>query len=359
MRLTTSVESSRASPTRSFTIAAASIVLLTIVNVLSSSNQLEDVSAYWQTATEVAVIASPNSRPDQGQCLSLDVDGGDMDHLLEKHKQVFLVMPAKAAGTTYKAFTKKCMAIEGTPGFSRQDNVLNNDSKMQGVFREQLELPSLLTSHLYTAYSLHKLIKHATKDTLIIYSHREETSRLMSSIKEVINRSCFVAKEDKGFSINEGECKVTESMLIKKIKEKKAEIRFGSERLWTCDTFESIRDNAPNMAFVHYKQANKLQKLLRKHHCPESNSDIEANVGASKKPISIILEGGKTNGTTVPIDDWLDAKSQMLELVLLLKTDMSCQATVRRIEESLIACPEEALQISGRSHDNQWIQLSK
>jgi hypothetical protein len=39
------------------------------------------------------------------------------------------------------------------------------------------------------------------------------------------------------------------------------------------------------MVFVHYKQANKLQKLLAKHHCPEllEEPPTEANVATENR----------------------------------------------------------------------------
>ena len=359
MRLT-KVESSH--PSRRLTIfATASILVLLFQGFLFSSTRLQEWgSAFWeQTATEVP--AKMDAESGQGHCLSLDIDGGDMDHLLEKYKQVLLVMPAKAAGTTYKKFAKRCMQSAGTPAFSQIDNVVNKPMEMKNVLGTQLKLPSLVASHLNSADSFQNLIRGATKDTLIIYSHREETSRLKSAIKHVsAQRLCQTPdKYQNQVKINGTECQVNESLIIKKIEEQMNEIGVGSKRLLPCETFESIRDNAPNLAFVHYKQANRLQKLLSKYHCPGSETDIKVNVGENKQPVSIVLEGRETSGTIVPIDDWLDAKSQMLELILSVKDGISCQATVKRIEENLLACPDEALQISGWSYDNQWIVLSK
>ena len=71
--------------------------------------------------------------------------------------------------------------------------------------------------------------------------------------------------------------------------------------------------------------------------------------------MSIILEGSKVNGTIVSIDDWLKAKSGMLEYILDVRSDWSCQAKMKDIEAELFACPDEALQISGRSYENQKV----
>jgi len=302
------------------------------------------------------------SQSDESQCLSLDANGGDMDNLLQKYKQVFLIIPTEAASTAYKDFTKTCMAAAGTPAFSLVDNFLaqKGNAKYE-IFTKQLELPSLVTFQLDNAEQIKKLAIDATIDTLIIYSHREETDRLMSAIQLVVSRFCRsgIMDKEEGVEMNGNICQVAENKLLETIQNKVDEIRYGSgESLLKCKTFESIKDYAPNLAFVHYKQAMKIQKLLSKHHCPESKlPDFESNVvgAAEKMSVSIVLEESKT---TVPMKEWLEAKSNILELVLQLKQDVSCQGTVRNIEDNLFACPDEALQISGLSHENQRIRLS-
>merc|ERR1712176_1401665 len=69
--------------------------------------------------------------------------------------------------------------------------------------------------------------------------------------------------------------------------------------------------------------------------------------------VSIVLE----DGTLVPIDDWLNAKSQFVELALDLKRDVSCQGTTRDIEHEMLACPSETLQISGRSYEGHKMEF--
>ena len=59
----------------------------------------------------------------------------------------------------------------------------------------------------------------------------------------------------------------------------------------TCDAYNSIRENRPNLVVANYKQASKLQELLAKHHCPKFKEQITKNVGDEKKPVTILLEG--------------------------------------------------------------------
>ncbi len=121
-----------------------------------------------------------------------------------------------------------------------------------------------------------------------------------------------------------------------------------------CETFDAIHENASNLAFVNYKKSKKLQRLLSEHHCPTSPYDLKENTGGEKPPKSIVLEA---TGEVVPIEQWLDAKSELLEYVLRMKSVWSCQAKMRDAQEELFACPDEALQRSGLSYDNQNVSF--
>ena len=128
----------------------------------------------------------------------------------------------------------------------------------------------------------------------------------------------------------------------------------------TCETFESIKDNCPNLVFMNYKQADQLQKLLAKHHCPNFNEEVRVNVGSDKKmTVSVVLggSGNNVNGTIVPLEEWLLFKAPILEYSLKLKSDVSCQATTRKIERELFACADQTLGISGLSHDGQTMDF--
>jgi len=298
-------------------------------------------------------------------CLSLDFDG-DMDNLLSKYKQVFIEMPAKAAGTTFKAFTIACMASTNTTSFASFDNVLNRKENADKSFKQQLQMPSLIASHVYrNPQPIYDTMAHATEETLIVYSYREETSRLISAIKQVLSTICKRAETESGAVsgavwIAPGECQVQEWKLLESIRKKQGEIGLGITQHLTCKTYEVIKDNNPNLVFVHYRKASQLQKLLAKHHCPVVTSEVRVNTAAAKEKntnISIVLEGRSNNGTLVSLNDWLDAKRQLLALNFDLRKDASCQATTKDIQYELLRCPDETLQISGRSYEGHKIQF--
>ena len=66
-------------------------------------------------------------------------------------------MPAKAAGTTMKAFTSQCMQR------SFPDNILNDKDKVINtllhVLGDSIALPRVISSHMYTDKPLIKLIQ--------------------------------------------------------------------------------------------------------------------------------------------------------------------------------------------------------
>merc|ERR1712176_798975 len=118
----------------------------------------------------------------------------------------------------------------------------------------------------------------------------------------------------------------------------------------TCETYEVIKDNNPNLIFMHYKMASKLQTLLAKHHCPQITQEVRANVAAEKNTdISVVLEGQSNNSSLVSLHDWLDAKRQLFELAFGLREGASCQTITKDIQHELLRCRDETLQVSGWS----------
>ena len=300
---------------------------------------------------------SSSSSSSSSSCLSLDFEE-DMDHLLSKYKQVWIIMPAKAAGTTLKAFAIECMEANGMTNTADIDNILTFPKLTEQALLKQLEVPPLVASHLYSGKNFCDVMKHAGEDTLVVYSHREETSRLLAGIKTVLDiYHCAKEYKGKGVTFVNGACHVQEGVLINAIKQKIREIGLGNTQILTCQSYDCIKDNGPNLIFLHYKKASQLQKLLANHYCPAQN-DLVENVGSELQMVNVVLEGQTVNGQVVSLDDWLSAKRSMLEMSLLLKTNVSCQAITRDIEHELLVCPNEALHISGWSYDNEKIQFS-
>ena len=352
------------------------VLVITQVTTTLPPNKYLDAENSVQKFQDV-VSAANNQQPQQLQllrdvagisssslsCLGLGFEE-DMDKLLSKYKQVFVIMPAKAAGTTFREFTKRCMASMKLNAFVDHAPQLRKfERDVDTAFRSELKMPTLISSHVDKARDLHEVLRSATDDTLIVYIHRQETNRLLSAIKHVItSRYCSLETKPAGIAmVGEKACNVEEGFLIETIRKRGVEIGMGNTRMLTCETFESIKDNCPNLVFMNYKQAGQLQKLLAKHHCPSVTKEVQVNVGSDKKmTISVVLEGGlgnNNNGTLVPLEEWLLFKAPVIEYSLELKSDVSCQATTRKIERELFACADQTLGISGLSHDGQTMDF--
>ena len=352
------------------------VLVITLVTTTLPPNKYLDAENSVQKFQDV-VSAANNQQPQQLQllrdvagisssslsCLGLGFEE-DMDKLLSKYKQVFVIMPAKAAGTTFREFTKRCMASMKLNAFVDHAPQLRKfERDVDTAFRSELKMPTLISSHVDKARDLHEVLRSATDDTLIVYIHRQETNRLLSAIKHVItSRYCSLETKQAGIAmVGEKAYNVEEGFLIETIRKRGVEIGMGNTRMLTCETFESIKDNYPNLVFMNYKQAGQLQKLLAKHHCPSVTKEVQVNVGSDKKmTISVVLEGGlgnNNNGTLVPLEEWLLFKAPVIEYSLELKSDVSCQATTRKIERELFACADQTLGISGLSHDGQTMDF--
>lgn len=202
------------------------------------------------------------------------------------------------------------------------------------------------------------LAKHGSRQTLIIYIHREETYRLLSAIKHVTAGFLCDPKYPryklKNFDMsvfhterNETHCTSDEGSVVDLIESGYEEIGIGASQILTCNAFEAIEQNAPNIVLVHYKQANKLQKLLAKHHCPELLNEewhpTEANVASEKGRVEYLR---MKNGNSIKLDEWLHEKRDVIEYTLKMKHNVSCQGKARHMEDDLFACKDEVMQIT-------------
>ena len=172
------------------------------------------------------------------QCLSLNFEE-KVDAAISNSTQVFITMPAKAAGTSLKRFTKKCMKQE------MSDNFINRPNLSKNFLTDSFELPSIITSHLYTDQPLVDLAQHGTRQTLIIHVHRDETERLLSGIRHLLtSRVCEKKRrtdiEEFNISRNETHCILNEGPVVKLIENRVDEIGFGSPEILTCKAYEAI-----------------------------------------------------------------------------------------------------------------------
>ena len=260
-------------------------------------------------------------------------------------------MPAKAAGTTLKGFANKCSPIK-IPVFY---NVMNSRDRIEKLtFTGNYDVPSVIASHLYTDKPFVDLVRGSTRETLIIYSHREELPRVRSAIQMVLmshicngdgRGKAIKKKYNFNVEVNKNRCTIDEKHLIRIIKGKEREIGVGASEILTCNFFDSISQNDPsNLVFVHYKQANKLQTILAKNHCPHIVKDlpIAANVAADKK-MEPFVRLKSDPSRVVTLMEWLDKKRGVILWALNLKKEMDCQSKIIDLEDHLFSCPDEAV----------------
>ena len=93
---------------------------------------------------------------------------------------------------------------------------------------------------------------------------------------------------------------------------------------------------------MNYKQANELQKVLSKYHCPDYNSLVNKNHSID---FDIFVKLQK-DGDLVTMNDWLEAKRDKLEWTFDLKDQQQCQGKTRKMEDDLFSCKDEILQVT-------------
>jgi len=274
--------------------------------------------------------------------------GGAMDQILADHKMVYFLMPALGAGSTVKHFVSQCMA--GKRSFSDgEDNILNKwhegkDLSLKEALTDSLEVQTLLVSHAYTDETLVDLMKHATRNSLIVYVHREETDRIKASVRHVVERMCPPEPE---------QCKLKENDVVEAISKQGTEMTIGMSQILTCNTYEAIGENRPNLIFLDVKQLDALFPLVAKHHCPHRAEleTISMNTHRQRRIIFVELNKGIHSGGSsiyfLDLADWVEHKGEILEYVMDFKKDVTCQATTRNLEDDFVQCPSRALLLSG------------
>mmetsp|Transcript_16243 Transcript_16243/g.27438 ORF Transcript_16243/g.27438 Transcript_16243/m.27438 type:complete len:346 (-) Transcript_16243:49-1086(-) len=320
------------------------------------------VSVQIKDAPVGFVDTNGSSSDSSGQCLDLD-SNQDMDSLVANARQIFITMPAKAGGTSMKDFTKLCMkrAVHG--------NILSREGLWKDYLVDSLHVQSIIASHLYREADFLRLVNSPSRETLMIHIHREESSRVASAVKHFSVKICefrgkysshqkqTVAVATK-FNVrkNNTHCILDEESFVNEIAANSAEVGISTHRLLTCQSYKAIQENAPQLVFLHYKQVDKLQKLLAKHHCPELLAElpIRANM-AEDKSLKVLLhkKGTDEARNSVDLEEWLHAKGPAMEWTLKLRREASCQAKTFHMEDELFACPDETLRVTSASID-RW-----
>eukprot|EP00984_Skeletonema_dohrnii_P000366 scaffold121_cov108-Skeletonema_dohrnii-CCMP3373.AAC.2 len=358
-------------------LAAGTIVVL----LVSLPMMLQSLSLGFDKTKDVQIKDAPvgfvdtngSSSDSSGQCLDLD-SNQDMDSLVANARQIFITMPAKAGGTSMKHFTKLCMKN------AVHDNILSEEELWKDYLVESLNVQSIVASHLYREADFLRLVNTPSRETLMIHTHREEGSRVASAVKQIAQSICgFRGKFEETnqkqtttnvrnknqkqmvatqFNVrkNNTHCILDEESFVNEIAANDTEVGFSTHRLLTCQSYKAIQENAPQLVFIHYKQVDKLQKLLAKHHCPELLDElpIRSNM-AEDKSLKVLLhkKGTDEARNSVDLEEWLHAKGPAMEWTLKLRRDASCQAKTFHMEDELFACPDETLRVTSASID-RW-----
>jgi hypothetical protein len=244
-------------------------------------------------------------------------------------------MLAKAAGTSLKSFAKSC-----NPNTTENLQTLINNNEAFNLLTKSWDMPGVYASHFWVPKALSRLLRSVSRHTLVIYIHREETSRLKSAALHVLTQWCAHGPPEaqKGFfdnvESNNQKCLVSETKLVEILKVRPQEMQMGTIELLTCETYSSIEEYAPNMLFVDYKHADALQNLLAEKYCPKKINHVH-HIGKGSDIVFVRLHDGVAE---VSLSDLFEKKSSYLEWMLGLNDKASCLVKTRRMEDNLFAC---------------------
>ena len=359
-----SIRSTTATTSRNKAVSALGVVCVVLVVSLSnvaistlnlkktaSSTSMTPPGHYFKydynkkMASAAGVAAMMPSNYPKYKCLQTH---DEIDKLVAAASQVFITMPAKASGSTMKQFTKLCLQRE------IPDNFLNSEDRTKDFLTSSLELPKFMSSHLYVDTTLRRLVSQLPTTTLLVYIHRNERYRLVSAIKHVFTREHKTSKfKYCDISLNTTHCMITEKALVSVIEKRVFEIKNADSSILSCDAYNDIDKNAPNMVFMHYMQSDRLQRILAKYHCPdffEKREPVHVNVGMTKEKLHTYVtlkthnntKGEETN-QVVSLEEWVQAKADWLQLALGLQQPQQCQGKTREMERELLQCPTEVI----------------
>ena len=269
----------------------------------------------------------PNSK-----CLNKTEFEGNIDN----YDQVYVIMPAKAGGRSLKTFAEDC---SGNAAYFQDQ--FNSFPQRKQWLSQSYDVPKVLIGHSYNGDAMKSLLKGASEDSLIVYIHREETSRLASAIKHVMWAFCdgsfgrvapfeFVERNE-----IDKTCTVAENDLIDKVIQPKVhEIGMGVHEIWSCDTFHTLNNYRPNLVTMNMNQIDTLQTMLAKKFCPQM-MDQKQHIGSDQQNFKTFVQLSSNSTRIVALEEWVLKKQNMLEYTLGFNQNIGCQKNVRDLEDEL------------------------
>lgn len=305
-----------------------------------SSTKKEQQGSGGYIGTEHAAGVSSSSTMTRNTCITFE---NDIENMISQTDQVFITMPAKAAGTSLKHFVSTCTDFD----FQYQyDNFINKPAKERTFLTSTYEMPKVIAFHANNHAGVSDLVRDMTDKSLLVYIHRHENDRLLSAITYIVHgRLCAGVTFGIDASIanmaNETTCIVQEDGLVDKIiASRKMEVLYGQTSILTCNMYESIKENSPNMIILNYKQVDRLQAAIAKKYCPDLRPQKD-NISLEMK-VNAFVKLANTGGL-VRIEEWVKEKRNHLEWTLKLKAKGSCQAETKQMENDLFSCTDESI----------------
>uniref|UniRef100_A0A7S1ZXT8 Uncharacterized protein n=1 Tax=Ditylum brightwellii TaxID=49249 RepID=A0A7S1ZXT8_9STRA len=291
-----------------------------------------------------------------------------MDSLVARAHQIFITMPTKGGGSSMNTFTRRCNKETKIRKFGFIESV-----DLKELLVGSLQVKSVISLHVSSDTGLICLAMYPSQKTLMIHIHCEEGERVISGVKMISHHMCRMNYQEdaplqylykpnpKGdccqhvynktvITKNETHCILDAESMVDWIAKGHREVGGGAHKLLTCKLYDALQENAPQLVFLNYKQIDKLQTLLAKHHCPELLDELPIKVNmATDDEQKIYLYDSNDEKGAVRIEEWLDAKGPVLEWALNLRSEASCQAKTIHMEDELFGCPDEALKVTPES----------
>ncbi len=132
------------------------------------------------------------------------------------------------------------------------------------------------------------------------------------------------------------------------IKDGQNEIGKSVYKSLTCNNYDALEENSPNFIFLDFRKVDELQAILANHKCPDLVGEVpyHANDSGDRELTAYIRMDMGDESNEVSVKEWAEAKRSLLEWTLKLKKNVSCQGKTRRLENSILACDDGALQVS-------------
>ena len=272
----------------------------------------------------------------EAKCLKYD----EMTKMIDDTSQVYMLAPAKAAGSSLIDFMNSCSNID-TRHFDELD-----------LMKGKLDVLPVLSDHVSTAFKLKNVIRK--RNALTVYSHRSEPSRLKSAILHVFQTylvdspNPITRKRSEQFLIdhnvtidsNGTHFFFTEQGLINVIQTQYLEIGYTDTKILKREVFDQIYDDYPYFVIMNFIQASKMQELVANKYCPD-NKALKSNEEKHK----LIMVRLESDNSTHSLKEWLEAKMNILEWSLHLVDEPADKVDIKLMEKALFDCPAQFVQI--------------